>query len=107
MDRASLDFARLHTVPAMRPQYRPLCAPGKKEHEAKTSLFASRQALGDRTTGILCNPTVGPDGPEEVTPSKDDPDTRRRIQDHDRATEKTRVFLTHDYVRPSHTLADV
>jgi len=43
---APLSISRAFTrCPQCAPQYRPLCAPGKKEHEAKTSLFASRQAL--------------------------------------------------------------
>jgi len=81
------------------PQCRPLCAPGPKEHEAQTSLFASR-----RPTGILCDPTAVPDG---VTTSQDDPDKLRRIQYHDRAPETTLVVLTHDGVLPSQTLADL
>ena len=58
----------------------------------------------DRTTGIICDQTVVPDG---VTTSKDYPDKLRRIRHLDRATNKTLVFLTNDFVPPSQTIEDL
>ena len=78
MDRAYLDFARLHTLHLNAAHF-----VLRAKRNTKLRRLYSRQV--DRTTGIICDQVVVPDG---VTTSKDYPDKLRRIKYFDSATEK-------------------
>lgn len=97
MDRAYLDFARLHTLHLNSARF-----VLRAKSNTKLRRLYSRKV--DRTTGIICDQTVVPDG---VTTPKHYPDKLRRIKYVDRETEKTLVFLTNDFILPPLTIAEL
>ncbi len=97
MDRAYLDFARLHTLHLNSARF-----VLRAKSNTKLRRLYSRKV--DRTTGIICDQTVVPDG---VTTPKHYPDKLRRIKYVDRETERTLVFLTNDFILPPLTIAEL
>ncbi len=97
MDRAWLDFARLHTLHLNAAH----CVLHAKKNTKLGRLDSNKV---DRTTGIICDQVVVPGG---VTTVNDDPDKLRRIKYIDTETDKTLVFLTNDFVLPPLTIAEL
>ncbi len=97
MDRAYLDFARLHTLHLNAAHF----VLRAKKNTKLRRLYSNKV---DRTTGIICDQVVVPDG---VTSANDDPDKLRRIKYVDTETDKTLVFITNDFVLPPLTIAEL
>ena len=97
MDRAYLDFARLHTLHLNGAHF-----VSRAKKNTKLRRLSSRAV--DRSTGVICDQVVRPDG---VTTSKDYPDTLRRIKFSDRERDKTLVFLTNDFILDPLTIAQL
>ena len=97
MDRAYLDFERLHRLH--------LCGSFfvlRAKSNTKLRRLSSRPV--DRTTGLICDQVVRPDG---VTSATDFPDRLRRIRYRDPAHDKTLIFLTNNFALPAMTVADI
>lgn len=94
MDRAYLDFARLHGLHLAGSFF---------VTRAKPNLEAPRiySAATDRTTGIICDQTIAPDG---FYTRQEDPEHLRRIRFKDAETGKTLIFLTNNFLLPAATL---
>ena len=97
MDRADLNFARLHVLHLNGAH----CV---RRAKTNTKLTRRYSRVVDNTTGGLCDQIVVTDGGKTA---KHDPDMLRRIKDYDTATNKILVFLTTDCVLPPQTLADL
>ena len=97
MDRAYLDFCRLHTLHLNGAHF---VLRAKKNTRLRR--LVSRPV--DRSTGVICDQVVRADG---VTTSKDYPDTLRRIRFVDRERGKTLVFLTNDFILDPVTIAQL
>ena len=97
MDRAYLDFARLHTLHLNAAHF----VLRAKKNTKLRRLYSNEV---DRTTGLICGQVVVTDG---ITSSNDYPDKLRRIKYVDRETDKTLVFLTNDFVLPPLTIAEL
>ena len=97
MDRAYLDFGRLHVLHLIGAHF-----VVRQKKNTKIRRLSSRAV--DRATGIICDQVVRPDG---VTTSKDYPDTLRRIRFVDRERGKTLVFLTNDFLLEPLTIAQL
>ncbi|MCY4278855.1 MAG: IS4 family transposase [Gammaproteobacteria bacterium] len=97
MDRAYLDFSRLHALHLHGARF---VLRAKKN--TKLRRLCSNPA--DRATGVVCDQVVRPDG---ATSSKDYPDKLRRVKYVDRERNKTLVFLTNDFVLPPLTIAEL
>ncbi len=97
MDRACLDFARLHTLHLNAAHF----VLRAKKNTKLGRLYSNK---ADRTTGIICDQVVVPGG---VTTANDDHDKLHRIKYVDTETDKTLVFLTNDFVLPPLTIADL
>ena len=97
MDRAHLDFERLHRLH--------LCGSFfvlRAKSNTKLRRLSSRPV--DRTTGLICDQVVRPDGVNSAT---DFPDRLRRIRYRDPARDKTLIFLTNNFALPAMTVADI
>lgn len=97
MDRAYLDFARLHTLPLNGAHF----VLRTKKNTRLRRLYSNK---GDRTTGIICDQVVRPDG---TGSSKNYPNQLRRIQYIDREKDRPLVFLTNDFVLPPLTIPEL
>ena len=97
MDRAYLDFARLHTFHLNGAHF----VLRAKKNTRLRRLY-SREV--DRTTGVLCDQVVMLDGAK--TPNHS-PDKLRRIKYIDREKDRSLVFLTNDFVLPCVTIAEL
>ncbi len=97
MDRACLDFERLHRLH--------LCGRFfvlRAKSNTRLRRLSSRPV--DRTTGLVCDQVVRPDGVNSAT---DFPDRLRRVKHRDPACDKTLVFLTSNFALPAMTVADI
>ena len=97
MDRAYLDFERLHRLH--------LCGSFfvlRAKSNTRLRRLSSRPV--DRTTGLVCDQVVRPDGVNSAT---DFPDRLRRIRYRDPERDKTLVFLTNNFALPAMTVADI
>jgi Domain of unknown function (DUF4372)/Transposase DDE domain len=94
MDRAYVDFVRLHNLHLAGAFF---------VTRAKSNLDAHRvySAKTDRSTGILCDQTIALDG---FYAQQDYPDHLRRIRFKDPETGKTLVFLTNNFTLPATTI---
>ena len=97
MDRAYLDFARLHILHLSGAHF--VLRPRKN-----TQLRRLYSQKVDRTTGLICDQVVVPSG---VKTSKSYPDKLRRIKYRDQEQDNTLVFLTNDFLLPALTIADL
>ena len=97
MDRAYLDFSRLHRLHLHGAHF---VLRAKKN----TKLRRLYSAAVDRATGVICDQVVRPGG---VTTSRDYPDKLRRIKHVDRERGKPLVFLTNDFVLPPLTISEL
>lgn len=97
MDRAYLDFARLHTLHLHGAHF-----VLRSKKNARLKRLYSREV--DRTTGVICDQVVMP---ERKKTARAYPDKLRRIKYVDRARNKTLVFLTNDFVLPPLTIAEL
>lgn len=94
MDRAYVDFARLHNLHLAGAFF---------VTRAKSNLDAHRvySTKTDRSTGILCDQTIALDG---FYTRQDYPEHLRRIRFKDPETGKTLVFLTNNFTLPAATI---
>ena len=94
MDRAYVDFVRLHILHLAGAFF---------VTRAKSNLNAHRvySAKTDRSTGILCDQTIALDG---FYTRQDYPDHLRRIRFKDPEAGKTLVFLTNNFTLPAATI---
>ena len=94
MDRAYIDFARLHTLHQAGAFF---------VTRAKSNLNAHQvySAPKDRASGIICDQTIALDG---FYTKQDYPDHLRRIRFKDAETGKTLVFLTNQTTLPALTI---
>ena len=97
MDRAYLDFARLHVLHLSGAHF---VLRAKKNTKLKR-LYSNPV---ERTTGLICDQVVVPIG---VTSSKTYPDKLRRIKFKDRERGKTLVFLTNNFLLPALTITEL
>ncbi len=97
MDRACLDFKRLHHL-HLRGSFFVLRA----KPDTKLRRLSSRPV--DRSTGLVCDQVVRPDGVNSAT---DYPDRLRRIRCRDPERDRTLVFLTNNFALPAMTVADI
>ena len=95
MDRAYVDFARLHVLHQAGAFF---------VTRAKSNLKARRRysASTDRTTGIICDQTIALDGHYA---KQHYPERLRRIRFRDAETGKMLVFLTNNFDLPALTIA--
>ena len=93
MDRGYLDFTRLYAVDQANAFF---------VTRAKSNLDARRiySARTDRSTGIMCDQTIGLNG---YKTSRDYPAHLRRVRFKDPESGKTLVFLTNNYTLPAAT----
>jgi len=94
MDRAYLDFSRLHTLHLHGAHF-------VLRAKSNTQLRRLYSRKVDRGSGIICDQIVRPSG---VSTAGDYPDKLRRIKYRDRERGKTLVFLTNDFVLPPLTI---
>ena len=94
MDRAYVDFGRLHALGQAGAFF---------VTRAKANMAAHRlySAPTDRTTGIICDQTIGLDGPRT---RQTHPGHLRRIRFRDPESGKTLVFLTNHFALPAATI---
>lgn len=94
MDRAYLDFTRLHALHLAGSFF---------VTRAKSNLDAHRvySAATDRTTGIICDQTIALDG---FYTRQEYPEHLRRIRFKDAETGKTLIFLTNNFLLPATTV---
>ena len=94
MDRAYVDFARLHRLHLAGAFF---------VTRAKSNLDAHRMysAQTDRSIGIICDQTIALDG---IYTQQDYPESLRRIRFKDPETGKTLVFLTNNFTLPAATI---
>ena len=97
MDRAYLDFARLHTLHLNGAHF-------VLRSKKNTKLRRLSSLRVDQSTGIIDDQVVRPDG---VITSKDYPDTLRRIRFIDRERGKILVLLTNDFILDPRTIAQL
>jgi len=97
MDRAYVDFERLHTLTQVFAYF---------VTRAKTNLQFKRlySHTVDKTLGTLCDQTIQLTG---FYSAQHYPDKLRRIKHHDAQTDKTFVFLTNNFLLPSPTIAQL
>jgi len=95
MDRGYVDFARLYRLDQAGAFF---------VTRAKSNMAAHRlySAPTDRSTGIICDQTIGLDGHHA---KRDYPGHLRRVRYHDRQTGKALVFLTNSFLIPALTVA--
>jgi hypothetical protein len=94
MDRAYVDFARLHALHQAGAFF---------VTRAKSNMDAHRvySAPTDRTTGIICDQTISLDG---SCTSRNYPGHLRRIRFKEPETGKTLVFITNNFALPAATI---
>ena len=94
MDRAYLDFARLHVLHLAGSFF---------VTRAKSNMDARRvySAATDRAIGIICDQTIALDG---FYTRQDYPEHLRRIRFKDAETGKTLIFLTNNFLLPAATI---
>ena len=97
MDRAYLDFSRLHVL-HLHGGYFVL----RSKSNTKLRRILSRPV--DRTTGLICDQVVVPAG---VATSVNYPDRLRRIKYRDEERNKVFVFLTNNFVLPALTITEL
>ena len=97
MDRAYLDFSRLH-VPHLHGNYFVL------RLKSNTKLLRIQSRPVDRTTGLICDQVFVPAG---VTTAVSYPDRLRRIKYHDPNRDKVLVLLTNNFVLPALTITEL
>ena len=97
MDRAYLDFERLHHL-----HHRGSFFVLRAKSNTKLRRLYSRPV--DRTTGLICDQVVRPSGVHSAT---DYPDQLRRIRYRDPERDKTLVFLTNNFVLPALTITEL
>ncbi|MCY4241958.1 MAG: IS4 family transposase [Rhodobacter sp.] len=97
MDRAYLDFERLHHI-HLHGGYFVLRA------KRNTQLRRLYSRPADRDAGVVCDQVARPAGKRS---SIEYPDRLRRIRYHDRDRGKTFVFLTNNFVLPPLTIAEL
>ena len=97
MDRAYLDFSRLHVL-HLHGGYFVL----RSKSNTKLRRILSRPV--DRTTGLICDQVVVPAG---VATSVNYPDRLRRIKYRDQERNKVLVFLTNNFVLPALTITEL
>ena len=97
MDRAYLDFSRLHVL-HLHGGYFVL------RSKSNTKLRRILSHPVDRTTGLICDQVVVPAG---VTTSVNYPDRLRRIKYRDQERNKVLVFLTNNFVLPALTITEL
>lgn len=97
MDRAYLDFERLHRLHRAHAVF---------VTRAKKNLKQRRLYSGevDRTTGIICDQTIVL---TDRNSARDYPDHLRRVLFHDPETGKKLNFLTNDFTLPALTVAQL
>ena len=96
-DRAFIDFARLHNLSLSCSYF----VTRAKSNMQFNRLYSQHV---DRSLGIICDQTIRLTG---FYPSKDYPDTLRRIKYHDVEHEKNLVFITNNFILPSLTIAQL
>lgn len=94
MDRAYVDFVRLHRLHLAGAFF---------VTRAKSNLDAHRMysAKTDRSMGIICDQTIALDG---VQTKRDYPEPLRRVRFKDQEAGKTLVFLTNNFTLPAATI---
>jgi hypothetical protein len=94
MDRAYVDFVRLHVLHQVGAFF---------VTRAKSNMDAHRiySAQSDRNAGVICDQTITLDG---FYTSKDYPERLRRIGFKDPETGKRLVFLTNQFILPAPTI---
>ena len=97
MDRAYLDFERLHHL-HLRGCFFVLRA------KSNTRLRRLSSRPVDRSTGLVCDQVVRPDGVNSAT---DYPDRLRRTRYRDPERDKTLVFLINNFALPAMTVAAI
>ena len=97
MDRAYLDFSRLHHL-----HHSGSFFVLRAKSNTKLRRLYSRPV--DRTRGLICDQVVRPSGVNSAT---DYPDKLRRIRYRDAERDKTLVFLTNNFVLPALTIAEL
>jgi hypothetical protein len=94
-DRAYIDFARLHNLSLSCSYF----VTRAKSNMQFNKLYSQRV---DRSLGVICDQTIRLTG---FYPSKDYPDTLRRIKYRDVEHKKYLVFITNNFILPSLTIA--
>ncbi len=97
MDRAHLDFGRLHDLHLLGGFF-----VLRAKSNTKLRRLSSRPV--DRGTGLVRDQVVRPDGVNSAT---DHPDRLRRIRHRDPERDRTLVFLTNNFALPAMTVADI
>ncbi len=97
MDRAYLDFSRLHALRLHGAHF-----VLRSKSNIKLRRLSSRAA--DRDAGVLRDQVVRASG---ATTASAYPDRLRRVKHRDREREKTLVFLTNDFTLPARTIAEL
>jgi transposase len=97
MDRAYVDFGRLHRLHRSGAFF---------VTRAKSNLKAHRvySAASDRASGVIADQTIALDG---LTTRQDYPDHLRRIRFRDPDSQKTLIFLTNQTDLPALTICDL
>ena len=97
MDRAYIDFGRLHRFPRSLAFF---------VVRAKSNLAYNRKASRpvDKSTGLRSDQTIVLTG---FKPSKEYPDALRRVSYYDAKTKKLYVFLTNNFTLPPLTIANL
>jgi hypothetical protein len=97
VDRGYIDYGRLHRFSAAHAVF---------VTRAKRNLQCRRLRSYpvDRSTGLVCDQTILLTG---YVPSREYPESLRRIRYRDPKTGKTLVFLTNDFSLPAQTVADL
>jgi hypothetical protein len=97
MDRAYLDFARLHTLHLQLAFFVTRAKTNFKFHRLYSHSV-------DKSTGLICDQTIVLTG---VQTKKDYPEKIRRIKYFDQGSQKRFVFLTNNFVLPAITIASL
>ena len=97
MDRAYLDFARLHAL-------HQACSFFVLRAKSNTQFRRFYSHPADRSSGVICDQTIVLTG---VTTATSYPDKLRRIKFHDGERGKTLVFLTNNFTLPALTIAEL
>ena len=97
MDRAYVDFARLHTLHRAHAFF-------VVRAKSNTQLRRLYSHPVDRSAGVICDQTIVLTG---VTTPDSYPDKLRRIKVRDAERGKTLVFLTNNWALPASTIAEL
>lgn len=97
MDRAYLDFVRLHYL------HRSLCFfVLRTKKNTKCRRLYSHPV--DRSTGLICDQTIKLSGQNSI---RDFPESLRRVKYRDKERNKTLTFITNNFSLPAMTIADL